>query len=161
MLRPGARILGSLCEFRCDGQVAVILAWVASMRKLFFLLLALIAFAAGATHAQMQSTPTPGNDTGIEGAVTISPVQGGPTRQGTPDSSPLPNITFEVRQGDRVIAAFQTNAQGHFRQPLEPGHYSISRKDWKGAIGFYGPFEVEVSRGRMTSVHWTCDTGIR
>ncbi len=131
------------------------------MRKLFLLLLALVASFSGVTRAQTQPTSTPGNDTGIEGTVTISPVQGGPTRQGTPDSSPLANITFEVRQGDRVITAFQTNAQGHFRQRLEPGRYSISRKDWKGAIGFYGPFEAEVSRGRMTSVSWTCDTGIR
>lgn len=126
-----------------------------------FLPLALIAMLPCLTHAQMQPTATPNTNTGIEGTITISPVQGGPTRQGSPDSRPLANITFEVQQGDRAITSFQTDEQGHFRQTLEPGHYTISRKDWKGAVGSYGPFEVLVSRGKMTAVQWKCDTGIR
>ena len=112
-------------------------------------------------RAQMQPTATPHDLTGIEGTITVSPVQGGPTRQGVSDSRPLANITFEVKQGDRVIASFQTDEQGHFEQTLEPGNYTISRKDWKSAVGSYGPFEVSVSRGKMTAVQWSCDTGLR
>jgi hypothetical protein len=70
-------------------------------------------------------------------------------------------MSFEVRQGDRVIASFQTNEQGHFRQALAPGHYTVVRKDWKSAVGSYGPFEVVVSQGEMTAVEWKCDTGLR
>jgi hypothetical protein len=91
----------------------------------------------------------------------MSPVMGGPTRQGTPDSRPVANVAFEVKQGDRVFATFQTDDQGHFRQPLAPGQYTIARKDMKSSIGFYGPFEVSVSSGKMTAVQWHCDTGIR
>ena len=109
----------------------------------------------------MKSTPAPDHVTGIEGTIAISPVQGGPTRQGVPDSRPLSHTTFEVKQGDRVITSFQTDEHGHFRLTLGPGHYVISRKDWKSAIGSYGPFEVEVNQGNMTAVSWTCDTGIR
>lgn len=131
------------------------------MKKLLPLLLAFIAMLQLGTRAQMQPMATPRDLTGIEGTITVSPVQGGPTRQGSSDSRPLANIAFEVKQGDRVITLFQTDEQGHFRLTLEPGEYTISRKDWKSAVGSYGPFDVSVSRGRMTVVHWSCDTGIR
>jgi hypothetical protein len=131
------------------------------MKNLLLLPLALLA--AFLCLARAQTPPPAGStsDTGIEGTITISPVQGGPTRQGSPDSKPLANVIFEVKQGDRAITSFQTDEQGHFRQALAPGDYTISRKDWKVAIGSYGPFEVSVSPGKMTAVHWSCDTGIR
>ena len=131
------------------------------MRKLFLLPLVLVAMIPLLTRARTQATATPDNQAGIEGTISISPVHGGPTRQGVSDSRPLVNMTFEVKQGDRVITSFQTDEQGHFRQVLEPGHYTISRRDWKSAVGSYGPFEVVVSRGKMTAVAWNCDTGIR
>jgi hypothetical protein len=131
------------------------------MKKLLLLPLALIAMLPFDAPSQMQPTVEPPAPTGIEGIITVSPVQGGPTRQGVSDSRPLANITFEVKQGERVIASFQTDEQGHFQQTLEPGHYTISRKDWKSAVGSYGPFVVSVSRGKMTAVQWSCDTGIR
>jgi hypothetical protein len=131
------------------------------MKKLLPLLLAPIAMLPFGTRAQVHSAPAPHDLTGIEGTITVSPVQGGPTRQGSSDSRPLANTTFEVKQEDRVIASFQTDQQGRFQQALEPGHYTISRKDWKSAVGSYGPFEVSVSRGKMTAVQWSCDTGIR
>ena len=131
------------------------------MKTSLLLSLALLATMLCLARAQMSPTPQPSNDTGIEGTITISPVMGGPTRQGSPDSRPLANIIFEVKQGDRAISSFQTDDHGHFRQALAPGNYTVARKDWKSAIGSYGPFEVSVSRGKMTAVQWTCDTGIR
>ena len=127
------------------------------------LLLSLFLFASllGLAHAQMSPSQAGSTDTGIEGTITISPVMGGPTRQGMPDSKPLANIAFEVKQGDRVITTFETDGEGHFRQALAPGQYSIVRKDSKSSIGYYGPFDVSVSPGKMTAVEWKCDTGIR
>ncbi len=127
------------------------------------LLLSLVLLATLLCLARAQTAPPAGSssETGIEGTITFGPVQGGPTRQGSPDSKPLANMTFEVKEGDRAITSFQTDEQGHFRQALAPGNYTISRKDWKGAVGSYGPFEVSVSAGKMTMVQWTCDTGIR
>lgn len=131
------------------------------MKKFFVLSLIIVAMLTSVIRAQTQATTTPNNQTGIEGSVTMSPVEGGPTRQGSSDSRPLANMSFEVKQGDRVITSFQTDGQGHFRQALEPGHYTVVRKDWKSAVGFYGPFEIVVSRGKMTAVDWKCDTGLR
>jgi hypothetical protein len=111
--------------------------------------------------AQTQSTPAPDSLTGIEGTISVGPVQGGPTRQGAADSQPLAGMAFEVKQAGRVVKSFQTDARGSFSVLLQPGHYTIVRKDWQGAIGFYGPFEAEVTPGKMKKVDWKCDSGLR
>jgi hypothetical protein len=108
-----------------------------------------------------QATPQPASDTGLEGSISVSPIQGGPTRQGVPDSKPLPRTAFIVKQGERTVASFETDEQGRFRVSLPPGHYVISRKDWQGGLGSFGPFEVDVTENQMKSVQWTCDIGIR
>lgn len=82
-------------------------------------------------------------------------------RQGIPDSRPLADMTFEVNKEDRTVASFTTDEQGHFRVLLPPGHYRISRKDWKSRVGFYGPFEVDIVAGEMKKVEWKCDTGMQ
>lgn len=99
-------------------------------------------------------------DSGVEGTISISPVLGGPTRQGAPDSRPLPDTEFLVKQGEQVAASFRTDAAGRFRVSLREGSYTVARKS-TSAMGSYGPFEVAVTKGKMTSVHWTCDSGIR
>jgi len=104
---------------------------------------------------------TPKAKTGIEGVISVSPVQAGPVRQGTPDSKPLTNTAFVVRHGNEIVASFETDDLGGFRIFLPPGHYVISRKDWAGAIGHYGPFEVDVTAGQMKIVRWNCDSGLR
>ena len=121
----------------------------------------LLALFACAVLAGAQSTPQPASGTGLEGSISVSPIQGGPTRQGVPDSKPLPKTAFTVKQGDRTVASFETDEQGRFRVSLPPGHYTIAKKDWQGGLGSFVPFEVDVTQGQMKSVQWTCDTGIR
>jgi len=59
------------------------------------------------------------------------------------------------------VASFTTDGQGHFRASVPPGHYKVSMKGRKSTIGRFGPFEVDVVAGKMTSVQWQCDSGIR
>jgi hypothetical protein len=121
----------------------------------------LLALCFGlAAPAQVPTAMTEA-ETGIEGVISISPVQGGPTRQGIADSRPLANTSFVVKSGEHEVTSFETDGQGRFRVLLQPGHYVVSRKDWHAAVGSYGPFEVDVNKGRMTNVQWKCDTGIR
>jgi len=82
-------------------------------------------------------------------------------RAGASSSAPLAGMAFVVKQGDEVVTTFQTDDRGHFRVLLPAGHYTVARKDYASAIGSYGPFPVEVSPGKMTSVRWECDTGLR
>lgn len=118
------------------------------MRRIIFLLLLVLP---GLALAQ---------PSGLEGSILISPVQGGPTRQGASDTKPLPHAEFVVKNGDETVASFQTDAQGHFQVSLGPGHYTVVKKEG-GAMGSYGPFEVDVAAGKMKTVEWKCDSGIR
>jgi hypothetical protein len=111
--------------------------------------------------ADTESTPKPEPETRLEGVISVGPVQGGPSRQGVPDSRPLANIEFLVAKESSTVASFKTDDQGRFRISLPPGHYTISRKDWKASVGSYGPFEVDVAAGQIKRVQWNCDTGIR
>ena len=131
------------------------------MNKILFVSLTLLGLFPCLAVTQTLPISTGDASTGVEGIISIGPIQGGPTRQGAPDSKPLAKMAFEVKQAGRVIKSFQTDERGEFRVELKPGHYDIARKDWKGAIGFYGPFEVEVTQGKMKKVEWNCDSGLR
>ena len=130
------------------------------MKQLLQSTFTLFFFALFAGLAQTTPTPAPEEISGVEGTISISPNRGGPIRQGESDSSPLSHMTFEVVQDGKAVNQFQTDEAGHFRILLPPGHYVIARKNPQ-AIGSYGPFEVTVNPGMMTSVHWKCDSGLR
>lgn len=125
------------------------------------LLLILLIFCCCVVPAEAQPTPSPAGGASLEGSISLHSISGGPVRQGVPDSRPLGNTTFDVKQGDRTIVSFTTDAQGRFRVTLPPGHYSISKKDWKSRVGFFGPFEVEIAAGEAKKVQWNCDTGMQ
>ena len=111
--------------------------------------------------AEPSSTASSNSETGLEGVITISPTHGGPIKQGEPESKPLPNVAFAVKEGDRTVATFKTDEQGRFRIPLPPGHYNVAAADQGHKFGKYGPFPVEVVAGKMTQAHWDCDIGLR
>ena len=108
-----------------------------------------------------QTQPTPDTRTGVEGVITVSPVHGGPARLGVPNSRPLTNTDFVVKNDKGPVTSFTTDDQGQFRVSLAPGHYTVSIKQRRGVIGRYGPFDVDVVAGQMTKVEWQCDTGMR
>ncbi len=113
-----------------------------------------------AVCASTGQTPSAG-ESGIEGAITISPANPGPTRVDGAGSMPLANATFAVEKNNTEVTSFITDDQGRFRVSLPPGHYKISLKGRKSSIGRFGPFEVDVVSGKMTKVQWECDSGIR
>ena len=123
----------------------------------FSIIMAFLFMAASVFAEQ----PPSGTETGIEGVITISPVQPGPIRADSPGSKPLANAAFVVENEKGVVGSFTTDDQGQFRISLAPGHYTLSREGKKGGIGKFGPFEVDVVAGKMTRVQWNCDTRIR
>ena len=98
--------------------------------------------------------------TGIEGIITIGPIHPGPIREGMPSSAPLANLTLSVANEKGPITSFSTDAEGRFRVALAPGRYTITSGRKIGMHGC-GPFDVDVVVGKMTSVAWQCDTGMR
>jgi hypothetical protein len=127
----------------------------------FELFLILFALCCCVAQAGMEPTPSPKAGTGLEGSISLHNISGGPIKQGVPDSRPLANMTFVVKQGDLTVASFTTDDQGRFRISLPAGHYTVSKKDWKSRVGFFGPFEVEIAPGQMKKVQWDCDTGMQ
>ncbi len=121
------------------------------------LILMLLSFFCCVAWAETPSPSEPG--TGIEGLILLHSIHGGPVRQGVPDSKPLANTVFVVMKGTDTVTSFETDDQGRFRISLPPGHYSISKKDWKVRVGYYGPFEIDVVAGKLKKVQWDCDTG--
>jgi len=122
------------------------------------LLVSFSIFASGETPSGSKAA----SETGLEGVILVGPIRGGPTKQGVPNSGPLPGVEFVVKKENNAIAAsFKTDDQGRFRVALPPGHYTVSRKDWQAAVGNYGPFEVDIAAGQVRKVQWNCDTGIR
>jgi len=113
-----------------------------------------------AVCASIGQTPSAG-ESGIEGIITVGPAMPGPTRIDAPASIPLANATFVIENNNREVASFTTDDKGHFRAALPPGHYKVSLKGRKSSIGRFGPFEVDVTSGKMTNVQWECDSGIR
>jgi Prealbumin-like fold domain len=113
----------------------------------------IIAMLASACMAQTQS--------GINGTIGIAPFRPGPARVGEPTTKPLPDFAFVVEKDGGAVASFTTDAQGHFEVALPPGHYKVRPKEKQSSIGRYGPWEVDVSAGKMTPVEWRCDSGMR
>ena len=100
-------------------------------------------------------------DTGIEGVISVGPTHGGPIRDDVPSSAALRETEFVVRKGEETVATFKTDTEGKFRVSVPPGNYTVSRANWHGRVGHYGPFQVEVLTGQVTKVQWNCDTGMR
>jgi hypothetical protein len=102
---------------------------------------------------------SPAGSSGIEGIITVSPAHAGPTREGVANSAPMANETFTVENEKGAVASFTTDDQGRFRVSLGPGHYTAKINGRR--IRYATPFEADVSAGKMTSVQWRCDTGMR
>ena len=130
--------------------------WKTVPRREIGLILLLIAMTSSFSSAQTQ----PESATGIEGVITIAPIHPGPVREGVPSSAPLPNAAFTVANEKGTVTSFTTDGQGRFRISLAPSRYQVSQSG-KTGIRRCGPFEVEVVAGKMTTVEWQCDTGMR
>ncbi len=115
---------------------------------------------AGVLFVFAMTGTTPAADSGIEGVITVSPARPGPQREGMPSKAPVADTAFVVRQGEKTVASFKTDATGRFRVTLPPGHYIVSREDSGAAIGNWR-FEIDVAAGKMATVDWTADSGMR
>ena len=106
------------------------------------------------------STQPASADSGIEGQVFIGPicpvVQEG---QECPDQPYQATLTVNDPDG-RMIAQVQTNEQGRFKIPLEPGEY-ILHPESPNVMPFASEQDFIVEAGRFTQITVNYDSGIR
>lgn len=110
--------------------------------------------------AMAMAETAPAADTGIEGVISVSPARPGPQQADAPSKAPVAKTAFVVQQGGEKVTSFTTDEKGYFKVALPPGHYVISREGGGPAIGHWR-FEVEVAPGKMATVDWTADSGMR
>jgi hypothetical protein len=122
------------------------------------IVLPLFVACAYVAHGQ----PNKVADTGIQGTVMVSPIRPGPIKKGSEsaNAAPLPNAMFRVTSNDGVVTTFTSDAQGHFRVSLKPGHYSVLLAENRFPKPC-GPFEIDVETNKMIEVQWRCDSGMR
>jgi hypothetical protein len=111
---------------------------------------------SGCTALSFGQTPSE-SATGLEGVVRIGPIHSTPAQPNGPSLSPLSEAVLNVSSQDRVVTSFTTDGLGYFRVLLPSGHYTVSLKERKAGIGQCGPFDVDVSAGKITHVDWLCD----
>src|SRR5436190_22390108 len=105
--------------------------------------LGFVSLFCSVSFGQSPSASMSASQIGLTGEILISPIHGGPTRQGVPDSAPLAHKQFVVATtGNSRVTSFQTDDKGQFRISLPPGHYTITATE-KSGLGKYGPFEVD------------------
>jgi uncharacterized membrane protein len=112
--------------------------------------------------ASVARSESKAGNTGVTGVIMVSPIRPGPIKKGSesPVAAPLPNATFTVTRDNGSVTRFTTDAMGRFKVLLEPGHYAVLLAENRFPKPC-GPFELTVEAGKMTSVEWRCDSGMR
>jgi hypothetical protein len=122
------------------------------MKRLFLLSLFIVTACSS-----INPTPT---DSGIEGQVFIGPVcpvvQEG---QECPDRPYQAALSVTSPKGKRIVQV-QTDEDGRFRIPLEPGEY-ILHPESPNQLPFASDQNVIVENGTFTQVTVNYDSGIR
>jgi hypothetical protein len=104
--------------------------------------------------------PTAPGDSALVGTVVRGPVQ--PVCQvGVQCDAPF-SASFTVQQGDRVVATFRSDSQGHFEVRLAGGVYVVvPGPDAPIMLPGAQAKEVVVGSSGLTTVLLQFDTGIR
>jgi hypothetical protein len=124
------------------------------MRKGSLFTLALLCWTAGC------GAPTAPSDTGLVGSVVRGPIQ--PVCQVDVSCDAPFSASFTVQQGDRVVATFRSDFQGHFEVRLAGGMYVVVPGADAPIISPRAQVkEVAVGSNGVTSVLLHFDTGIR
>jgi hypothetical protein len=101
-----------------------------------------------------------GTATGLHGVVMRGPTT--PVcRAGSPCDAPAANVTLVFSHDAADVARTTTTRLGMYRIVLRPGIYSV-RALHAGKLGrALAPAQVRVVAGRMRTVDFSIDTGIR
>jgi hypothetical protein len=134
------------------------------MRPIRLLILALVGLANVGCAAIGTSQHQP-PDSGVQGITMV-----GPTCPGQPDAATCPdqplakaNLTITRQGSATVLATGQSDANGHFRIPLDPGAYTLRPTNPAGTSlpPLASPRPFVVHPHTFTELTISFDSGIR
>jgi hypothetical protein len=97
--------------------------------------------------------------TGLEGVARRGPTL--PICQVDKSCDAPFSARFEVWQGERVVARFESDSAGHFLIHIAPGTYTVVPDASVGILARSQVHEVTVGPRGLTHVELNFDTGIR
>jgi hypothetical protein len=100
---------------------------------------------------------------GIEGRVIIRPISPPISPTVRPEGAnyrPYQATVSVMNQRGQTVTQFQSDLNGRFRLPLEPGKYTL-RPESPGPLPSAAEQAVTVSEGQFTEVLIAYDSGIR
>lgn len=132
------------------------------MKKICLLFILIVIAELTACAQGMLAASTPILSSGIEGYVTQGPVCPGPVRVGDSTCQDQPyQATISILNPDNIpIAQFQTDNNGYFKFPLNPGSYILHPVSGK-PMPTASDQTITVAEGQFTQVSVQYDTGMR
>jgi hypothetical protein len=100
-----------------------------------------------------------GGSSGIVGRVIIRPLIG-VERPGMTNYRPYQATIAVLSQRGKTVAKFESDVNGRFQVPLEPGEY-ILHPEPSGSLPYAMEQPVTVFKDQFTEVSITYDSGIR
>ena len=100
-----------------------------------------------------------GGSSGIVGQVIIGPLMG-VERPGMTNYRPYQSTIAVLSQRGKAVAEFESDANGRFQVPLEPGAYTLHPESY-GSLPYVNNQAVTVFKGQFTEVSIPYDSGIR
>jgi hypothetical protein len=122
------------------------------MRALVLLVGVALALVAGAQAAVRRGT--------LAGEVRRGPITPVCVIE-QPCDEPAKHVTLLFSRGGDVVARVETDATGHYRLRLRAGRYDVRRPGTTSIDRRLEPNQVRVYAGRVTTVDFSIDTGIR
>ncbi|MFV1986852.1 MAG: hypothetical protein ACC682_06205 [Gemmatimonadota bacterium] len=99
-------------------------------------------------------------DTGLTVLVLRGPIEPVAT-EGEPDSEPVEGATVRIRGVDGGSTEVRTRSDGTVVVLLLPGRYDVEVRDCPNAMSLPAPAAVDIVAGRIETIAFDCDTGIR
>ena len=122
-----------------------------------------LAFAAiGMGSVACVSVRAVAAESGVSGAVTVSPALPGPQREGESGGKPLAGVEVQLRNaGGAIVARANADANGKFRILVPAGQYELRIDTRRTSHQRCQSQSVQVADGQMVNVDIACDSGIR
>jgi hypothetical protein len=127
-------------------------------------LLGLVMFGCSADDSSLENMDFYrwAKTSGIEGQVFRGPIHGGPIHEGEVSEEGFGALFYVNKDNGKLVASFNSDANGFFRVALPPGSYMITPEASAPLMNAKQQSQrAVVEKGKFTDVALHFDTGLR